>query len=87
MLFCQLAQAKSLRELCGGIACCTGKMKHHNDYKLFASWAESGIYFVTRLKDNADYEGVENFKIPQNRKVFSDSQVEKSGRPNKKGHR
>jgi hypothetical protein len=28
MLFCQLAQAKSLREICGGLACCMGKMRH-----------------------------------------------------------
>ncbi|MFP4453029.1 MAG: DUF4372 domain-containing protein [Desulfosalsimonas sp.] len=28
MLFCQPAQAKSLREICGGLACCMGKMKH-----------------------------------------------------------
>ena len=28
MLFCQLAQAKSLREICGGLSCCMGKLKH-----------------------------------------------------------
>jgi len=28
MLFCQLAQAKSLREICGGLACTMGKLKH-----------------------------------------------------------
>lgn len=28
MLFCQLAQAKSLREICGGLACTLGKVKH-----------------------------------------------------------
>jgi len=28
MLFCQLAQAKSLREICGGLACCMGKLAH-----------------------------------------------------------
>jgi len=28
MLFCQLAQAKSLREICGGLACCLGKLTH-----------------------------------------------------------
>ena len=28
MLFCQIAQAKSLREICGGLACCMGKMRH-----------------------------------------------------------
>ncbi len=28
MLFCQLAQAKSLRETCGGLACTMGKVRH-----------------------------------------------------------
>jgi len=28
MLFCQLAQAKSLREICGGLSCCLGKLRH-----------------------------------------------------------
>jgi len=28
MLFCQLAQAKSLREICGGLACTIGKLRH-----------------------------------------------------------
>ncbi|MBW1700141.1 MAG: DUF4372 domain-containing protein, partial [Deltaproteobacteria bacterium] len=27
-VFCQLAQAKSLREICGGLACTTGKLRH-----------------------------------------------------------
>ena len=28
MLFCQLGQARSLREICGGLASCLGKLKH-----------------------------------------------------------
>ena len=28
MLFCQMAQAKSLREICGGLSCCLGKLRH-----------------------------------------------------------
>ena len=28
MLFCQLAQAKSLREISGGLQCCLGKLTH-----------------------------------------------------------
>ena len=28
MLFCQLAQAKSLREICDGLKCCLGKLIH-----------------------------------------------------------
>ena len=28
MLFCHLARADSLREICNGLACCLGKLKH-----------------------------------------------------------
>src|SRR5258708_19318757 len=28
MLFCQLGHAHSLREICGGLACCEGQIKH-----------------------------------------------------------
>ena len=28
MVFCQLGRAKSLREICGGLACCEGKLSH-----------------------------------------------------------
>src|SRR5213596_1032957 len=28
MLFCQLGQARSLREICDGLRCCEGKLKH-----------------------------------------------------------
>ena len=27
MLFCELAQAKSLREICGGLSCCLAKLR------------------------------------------------------------
>ena len=36
----------------------------YNDYKLFATWTENSIYFVTRMKENADYEVVEYNLIP-----------------------
>ena len=28
----------------------------YNDYKQFAQWTQDGVYFVTRMKDNALYE-------------------------------
>ena len=28
MLFCQVGRAHSLREFCGGLACCEGQLKH-----------------------------------------------------------
>ena len=202
MLFCQLAQAKSLREICGGLACCMGKLKHlgmikapnkstlsyananrpwrmfqdlfyqtlsvcrkaapghhkfrfknklltldsstislclslfpwakfrrtkgaiklhllldhdgylptfayisngkkhdvtvarkvslaphsivvvdrgYNDYKLFAHWHENNIYFVTRLKANADYITLEKQNVPKNRNILSDDLIEFAG--------
>jgi hypothetical protein len=198
MLFCQIAQAKSLREICGGLACCMGKMRHlgmkkapnkstlsyanahrpwqmyqdlfyetlgwcrsftpgkhkfrfknkllsldsttislclslfpwakfrrtkgaiklhllldhdgylptfayvsngkkpdiavarnvslspgsivaldrgYTDYSLFAYWTENDVYFVTRLKDNADYAVIHEFEVPQNRNILSDQLV------------
>ncbi len=208
MLFCQLAQAKSLREICGGLACCLGKLRHlamrdapkkstlsyanahrpwqmfedlfyetldfcrqaapvkkfrfknkllsmdattislclsmfpwakfrrtkgaiklhllldhdgylptfayienakrhdvtiarkvplsagsiiamdraYNDYKLYAQWTENGIYFVTRLKDNADYMLLEVRDVPQNRNILADESIMFDGYRSKKNY-
>jgi len=51
----------------------------YNDYKLFASWTARGIFFVTRLKDNADYEVVFTNAIPQNRTIRSDQLIRFTG--------
>ena len=40
-----------------------------NDYQLFADWTAAGIYFVTRLKVNADYDVVEHRRVPKNRSI------------------
>ena len=202
MLFCQLAHAKSLREICGGLACCTGKLRHlnmrqapkkstlsyanthrpwemyrdlfyqtldtckkaapgkhkfrfknkllsldsttislclslfpwahfrrtkgaiklhllldhegylptyayisngkkhdvtiarkvplspgsiitmdrgYNDYKLYAFWTGNGIFFVTRLKENADFVVVKECAVPQNRSIVSDQLIQFTG--------
>ena len=34
--------------------------KAFNDYELFQLWTEQGVFFVTRLKYNADYRVVKN---------------------------
>lgn len=51
----------------------------YNDYKLFASWTESGIFFVTRLKENADYEVVEERIVPRNRNILADQFIRFTG--------
>ena len=47
----------------------------YNDYKLYAQWTENGIYFVTRLKDNADYMLLEVRDVPQNRNILADELI------------
>lgn len=37
----------------------------YNDYELFGSWTDGGVYFVTRLKDNAVYRVVKNLTVPE----------------------
>jgi len=49
------------------------------DYKLFASWTAQGIFFVTRLKDNADYAVVSSNAVPQNRNILSDQLIHFTG--------
>ena len=51
----------------------------YNDYKLFAMWTGAGIFFVTRLKDNADYRVIEDRDVPQNRNILSDQLIQLSG--------
>ena len=44
----------------------------YTDYEWFARLTEESVYFVTRLKDNADYGVVEEREIPQRRGVRRD---------------
>ena len=36
----------------------------YNDYELFGRWTDEGVYFVTRLKDNAVYRLVKTLPVP-----------------------
>jgi hypothetical protein len=51
----------------------------YNDYRLFNYWTDSGIYFVTRLKENADYVVVKEQTIPKNRNILSDQLIRFNG--------
>jgi len=51
----------------------------YTDYSLFASWTENGIYFVTRMKDNADFTVVEEKDTPPVITVLSDQFIEFNG--------
>jgi hypothetical protein len=47
----------------------------YNDYAQFGKWTAQEIYFVTRLKDNAAYEIVEECVVPENRNILSDQLI------------
>ena len=45
----------------------------YNDFKLFDSWCEAGVFFVTRMKEGTVYEVVETRELPQNRPILADA--------------
>jgi len=49
------------------------------DFELFAQWTKSGVFFVTRLKDNTAYEVVENHPLPQRSNVLTDQLIRFTG--------
>ena len=51
----------------------------YNNYKLFSDWTLNHIFFVTRLKSNADYEVVGSRSIPKNRNILSDETIRLTG--------
>lgn len=55
MLFCQLARADSLREICNGLACCLGKLVHLG---VFKGPNKSTLSYANRHRPAALYEDV-----------------------------
>jgi IS4 transposase len=51
----------------------------YNDYKQFAAWIVQGVFFVTRMKENAVYEVVERLAVPHNRNIRSDEIIRLTG--------
>lgn len=47
----------------------------YNDYRLFGAWCARGVYFVTRLKDNADYQVVEQLSAKPEKNIVADEVI------------
>jgi hypothetical protein len=47
----------------------------YNDYRLFANWTRNGVYFVTRLKDNADYLVVDQNPVATRGHIVCDETI------------
>ena len=53
--------------------------RRYNDCTLFAHWTENEIFFVTSLKENTDYEVLENRDLPINRNILEDQLIRFTG--------
>jgi hypothetical protein len=51
----------------------------YNDCALFGKWTNRGVFFVTRLKENAVYEVVESTAGPLPRNILADEHIRFSG--------
>ncbi len=51
----------------------------YTDCALFGRWSMAGVFFVTRLKENAAFEVVTECEIPQNRNIRSDQIIRLTG--------
>jgi len=51
----------------------------YNDYALFGQWTADGVYFVTRMKENALYEVLGEKEVPHNRNILKDEMIELRG--------
>lgn len=51
----------------------------YTDFRLFASYCNAGIYFVTRLKKNADYKVVQRNDVSKYENISSDQIIEMKG--------
>jgi hypothetical protein len=47
----------------------------YTDYRLFADWTRQKVFFVTRMKDNADYRVIERRSVPENGNVRCDQTI------------
>ncbi len=53
--------------------------KGYTDYKLFWSWTQAGVFFVTRQKDNARYRIIGDRTVPMNRNILKDQIIALEG--------
>jgi hypothetical protein len=49
------------------------------DFDLFAQWNRSGVFFVTRLRENAAYEVIQDYSVPLHSNVLIDQDIRFTG--------
>jgi len=51
--------------------------KGYTDYLQYAQWTQQGVYYITRMRENARYQQAEEFELPQNKdfNVLKDEKI------------
>lgn len=49
------------------------------DYALFGRWTREGVFFVTRLKENAEFEVTGHYPVPERGNIWSDQEIRLTG--------
>jgi Transposase DDE domain/Domain of unknown function (DUF4372) len=52
----------------------------YTDYKLYAKWTEAGVFFVSRMRDNAVFEVIEERQVPEQGHIIKDQVIRFSGK-------
>jgi hypothetical protein len=57
----------------------------YNDYRMYARWTKAGVFFVTRIKANANFLPVKSLPLPKGGKILTDEIIRlrpfEAGRP------
>jgi len=51
----------------------------YNDFRLLAQWTATEVFFVTRLKANAQFEVIEERAPPQHQRILKDHTIRLTG--------
>lgn len=55
----------------------------YTDYALYDRWTDEGVFFVSRLRDNALFEVVERREVSQGGRILADQIIRLTGKPQK----
>jgi hypothetical protein len=58
----------------------------YTDYELYARWTEAGVFFVSRLRDNALFEVLREREVPSDGNILEDQVIRLTGAPGKCSH-
>jgi hypothetical protein len=69
-------EVRIARELCLAPGSIVAMDKGYTDYSLFGQWTRDGVWFVTRLKDNAVCQVIKSRPVPPGGPILADEEIQ-----------